>query len=159
MGLGNNLAHHGLNDTCRTSVGAFSLFDTCGVHHTDIAIKHTTDDPPDQGYPKVLRETDNEEGKYGSKATQQHDWLPAHSIRQRSPPHAGQRLTKSEGGDEDAGVEGGIVSTTDVETSDHKPSVGEDAGESNGFCNATYCCRQVSYRRSSEVDGDEAYRG
>jgi len=114
FGFCDELANHGLDDG-------------------NVSVEKTANHASQQGHPDVGREANHDHAEHGPDASQQEDGLPSDSVRETAPVHAHQGLGEGEGGDEEAGVERGIVLVADLESLDQGPGIGEDGGEGDGL--------------------------
>lgn len=131
LGLVDNLANHGLDDT-------------------NVAVEDAAEGAADQGDPEVCGETDDQEREKRAGAAQQQDGLAANAVAQAAPVHAGEGLGEGEGRDEDARVEGGIVLVGGLVVQDQLPGIGEDGSEGNGLGNSDKCWRKGSARAAQK---------
>lgn len=112
--LGNQLAHHGLNNP-------------------NIPIQQPPNRPARQRNPNIRRKAHQHHAEHRADTPQQQHGLPPDPVRQPAPVHAHQGLHERKGRDEQAGVEGGVILAADVEALDQRPGVGEDGGQRDGL--------------------------
>lgn len=135
-------------------------FDELSHHRLDdanVAIQDAAHYSSEQSDPVVGGEADDEEGQHCACTAEQKHRFAADAIGEGAPEHAGQGLGEGESGDEDSGVERGIIGVTDMELANHHPRIREDGSESNRLGHATYGCGGVSMTTS--VDDGFTYPG
>lgn len=114
------------------------------LDNTDISIEKSSERPADQSHPDIRRKANHDHTQHRAHTSYQQDRLPANSIAQRPPEHAGQGLGERKGADEQACIERGIAFVADLEFLDERPSIREDGGEGYGFGEADDGWRDVS---------------
>ncbi len=107
-----------------------------GLDNANVAVQKSADGSPEQGNPDVGGESHHDHAEHGPDAPEQQDGLAADAIREAAPVHAHDGLGEREGGDEEAGVERGILLIADLIPLDEGPGVGEDGSEGNGLSKA-----------------------
>ena len=112
--LRNQLPHHRLNNA-------------------HIAVQEPANRSPSHGKPYIRGKPHHDQAHHGPQTSCEQDGLPANSIGEAAPEHARQGLGEGEGGDEEAGVEGGIFLVADLELLDQWPGIGEDGCEGDGL--------------------------
>lgn len=135
--LGDEFANHGLDDA-------------------DVAVEETTYGSTEQSNPNVGGESYHDHAKHGAHAADDEDGLAADAVRQAAPVHAHEGLGEGEGGDEDAGVKGGIFFVSEVKLFDESPGIGKDGRERNGLGQAHNGCE---VRRGKLANGLLRQRG
>ena len=101
------LAHHRLDDS-------------------DVSIQEPSQGSAEQSDPKVSGKADNKEREHCAGAAEQKNRFPAYPVGDRPPEHACACFRKRKGGDEDAGVEGGIALVAEMEAKDKLPGIWEN---------------------------------
>ena len=114
-----------------------------GLDDSNVSVEETADNPSQQGHPDVGGESNHDHAEHCPDTPKQEDGLPPDSVRETSPVHAHQGLGEREGGNEESGVERGIVLVADLESLDKSPGIGKDGGEGDGLCETDDGCMGV----------------
>lgn len=110
--LGNKLTDHSLNDA-------------------NVAVQKSTYGSSEQSSPNVGSESYHDHAEHSSRAPNHENGLATNAVGQATPEHAHGSLGEREGGDEETGVERGILFVSDVKSLDKSPGVREDRSKSN----------------------------
>lgn len=136
--FGDELSDHGLDDP---NVAIEDAWTSHQYESNDDGLPgyHTSEGSPENGKPDVGREAYHQQRQHRPGTAQEEYRLPSDSIRQSTPEHARQALGESKGGDEEAGIEGGVALIADVKVFDEFEGVREDGGESDGLGDPAQC--------------------
>ncbi len=123
---------------------------------TNISIQSTSEYSSTERHGEARRESDDEKRKDGASKPGEEDGFPAQAVGQTTPEHTGEGFGEGEGGDENAGVEGGVI---DPKALDHEPGIREDGSDGDRLGKATYCWRDASVSSFGLRDFLQTYQG
>jgi hypothetical protein len=107
----------------------FGFRDQFSYHCLDdayVAVEKASQGSPKQGEPNIRGKANHDHGEHCSSTSRKQDWFSTYPIRQTAPEHTGEGLSQREGGDEEAGIERGILIITNLELLDEWPGIGKD---------------------------------
>lgn len=149
---GDHLTHHGLDDA---NVSIYPNMSAVLIDRESPSVKkgqltqQATQCSSNKGNPEVCREAHDEHGKHGAGTAAEQDGLPADSIGEAAPEHAGETFGEGKSGDEDAGVQRCIVGVAYVEVLHHGIGIWEAGCQCHRLRQSTYRCVDVSRRSTA----------
>lgn len=101
--------------------GSFHQLTDHSLNDPNVSIECATQSSTHEGDPKVRSQAHQEQRDHGAETAGEEDGFATQSVRKAAPEHPGHGFGEGERGDENSGVEGGIVAASHVEILDHHP--------------------------------------